>query len=214
MYSAGTVQVTEDTTRIMCTAPRGNSPIPVFSWEYSPSIVNKTNSTTDNSTYLRYPYPYPYPRTFFCIQRYNKSNITSKNKLMSPTHSLHTLLPLMLGAAAGGTLRHFATANVTSQTAMFRVAAVNVAGSFILGTSHSLRRSGRLSPRAALAIGTGFCGALTTFSTFAAQLVDVANEHQLLSRRLSIAGAYVGVSVLLGVAAVVAGRAFGRVISM
>lgn len=47
---------------------------------------------------------------------------------------------------------------------------VNVTGSFLLGLVTGLGMAGSLSPLWVAAIGTGFCGALTTFSTWAVDL--------------------------------------------
>lgn len=45
---------------------------------------------------------------------------------------------------------------------------VNIAGSFVLG---AISVTSGLDPRLKLMVGTGFCGALTTFSTFSVDTV-------------------------------------------
>ncbi|WP_229117948.1 fluoride efflux transporter FluC [Enemella evansiae] len=75
---------------------------------------------------------------------------------------------------------------------------VNVAGSFLLG----LVLGAGLSPWWTALVGTGFCGALTTFSTFSSELV-----HQLERRAWLAFGAYAVGSILLGLAACWAGLA-------
>ncbi len=76
--------------------------------------------------------------------------------------------------------------------------AVNLAGAALLGFSIT-RLQERLPPslyRRAF-IGTGVCGALTTFSTMALELVSMIERSQL-----ALAAAYTGASVAGGFAAV------------
>ena len=78
---------------------------------------------------------------------------------------------------------------------------INVLGSFVLSYVTTLALNGRLSPDLRLAIGTGFCGAFTTFSTFELE------AHALISRGANLeAGLYVIGNLLLGFAAVLVGR--------
>lgn len=73
--------------------------------------------------------------------------------------------------------------------------AVNLAGAFVLGYV-AVRLGDRLHLRR-LFIGTGFCGALTTFSTMQLEIVAMLDAHAYL-----LAGAYVIASVTLGLACV------------
>jgi CrcB protein len=85
--------------------------------------------------------------------------------------------------------------------------AVNIAGAFLLGSlMAALRRRGPISIPAYRLLGTGFCGAFTTFSTMQIELL------QMLDRaRYELAGGYVGASLVGGYAAVaVAMRLAGR----
>ena len=72
--------------------------------------------------------------------------------------------------------------------------AVNVTGSFLLALATAW------DAPALTVVGTGGLGAYTTFSTFAAQLVDAGER-----RRWDLAGADLGLSVVGGVAAALAG---------
>jgi fluoride exporter len=77
--------------------------------------------------------------------------------------------------------------------------AVNLAGTFLLGWL-----SGAVTPDsvARALVGTGFCGALTTFSSFQVETLHIADDG-----RVGLAAAYAAVSLALGVAAALAGRA-------
>ncbi len=57
---------------------------------------------------------------------------------------------------------------------------VNVLGSFILGVVFSMTSAGKsLSPDAKLFIGTGLIGALTTFSTFSFETLQLLKGHSI-----------------------------------
>jgi len=83
---------------------------------------------------------------------------------------------------------------------------INVTGSLLLGFYLTLvteRFTGRVTTR--LLVGTGFCGAYTTFSTFSYEAVSLAQHGQL-----SLALAYIGATLLLGLLAAGAGIAAAR----
>ncbi|MBC8365722.1 MAG: CrcB family protein [Actinobacteria bacterium] len=75
---------------------------------------------------------------------------------------------------------------------------VNIIGCGLLGVLIGRRRT---STRSKLLLGTGFCGGLTTFSTFA---VDAAGLWR--TARPGAAAVYVVLSVLAGLSAFLAGR--------
>ena len=72
---------------------------------------------------------------------------------------------------------------------------MNVAGCLGLGL---LVSSG---PRARLMLGVGFCGGLTTFSTFSFEVASLLDDGEPFR-----AAGYVGLSLVLGVAAFVSAR--------
>lgn len=82
----------------------------------------------------------------------------------------------------------------------FATLSVNILGSFLLSlllfSSHL-----NLNPQLKLAIGTGFLGALTTFSTFEVESFKLLEGGNPLAALLYMAG-----SVVLGFAAVLLGR--------
>lgn len=75
--------------------------------------------------------------------------------------------------------------------------AVNIVGTFMLG--YFAGRSASHRRRAFLQVGV--CGALTTFSTFQLELLDM-----LRANRLGMASGYAAASIVLGLAAVTAAR--------
>lgn len=110
-----------------------------------------------------------------------------------------TPLLVVLGAAVGAPVRYLTDRFVRSrQRGVFPwgTFAVNAAGSFLLGyvTAHALPEA------VAVLVGTGFCGALTTYSTFGFEAVVLIGQ-----RRYGTAAAYVIGSVTTGLAAATAG---------
>lgn len=82
--------------------------------------------------------------------------------------------------------------------------AVNVLGSFLLGVFARWLSAPAIDPAWRIALTVGFCGGFTTFSTFSAELVAMAQEGRLMR-----AAAYVLASLVLGVSATLLGLALG-----
>jgi CrcB protein len=105
-------------------------------------------------------------------------------------------IAVMVGGAAG-TLARAGVAEalpVTPGTWPWATLVVNLVGTVLLGWVVAADRWRPL-------VGTGFCGALTTFSTFQVETFRLAEGgHELL------AAAYVAVSVSAGLAAAQLGR--------
>lgn len=114
-----------------------------------------------------------------------------------------------LGVAIGGVLGVLARWGITrltlhTEALIWATAGINVVGSFLLGllvAEHWFSRDLRE------AIGVGFLGGFTTFSTFSAQVV-----LEVDGGRPAVAALYVAISVIGGVAAAFAGYALGRAI--
>lgn len=84
----------------------------------------------------------------------------------------------MLLAGAGGALVRFGAERLLDRGPgwPWAVLTVNVVGSTILGALLVLVADGRLPETALLIVGTGFCGAFTTFSGFSMATIR-ALEH-------------------------------------
>ncbi|WP_156755930.1 fluoride efflux transporter FluC [Actinokineospora pegani] len=110
-----------------------------------------------------------------------------------------TALAVFLGAAVGAPVRYLVDQAVRARlgpSAPWGVVAVNVVGSGVLGAL-----AGATGTVAAL-VGTGFCGALTTYSTFAADVLRLLEE-----RRAGRAALTIGVTMGAGLAAALGGAA-------
>jgi CrcB protein len=118
-----------------------------------------------------------------------------------------TVLLVLVGGAAGAPARYLVDRWVQSRHASafpWGTFVVNVAGCAVLGVvAGAVSAAGGPGWLLAL-VGTGFCGALTTFSTFSFETVRLVEEG---SPRL--AAAYVGLSVAAGLTVCAVGWGIG-----
>ncbi len=113
------------------------------------------------------------------------------------------VLYLAVGAVLGAFLRY----RLTSENLFFNrlpisVLLVNIVGSLILGISATAIAHIGLDARYTLLIGIGFCGSLTTMSSFAYETIGLIDVGSVVLAALDIA-LNVGASII----AVFAGRA-------
>jgi CrcB protein len=116
-----------------------------------------------------------------------------------------TVLWVALGAAIGAPARYLTDRAVQGRhdsVFPWGTLTVNLVGSFVLGLLTALSVS--VGPAWTAAIGTGFCGALTTYSTFSYEVLRLLEDRARL-----YALANVVVSLVGGLAAVVLGWALG-----
>jgi CrcB protein len=114
-----------------------------------------------------------------------------------------TALLVLIGGAIGAPTRYLTDVVVQSRhrsVLPWGTITVNVVGSFVLGLVAGLAGAGHLPASVLTLVGTGFCGALTTFSTFSYETVRLANAGQW---RAAIGN--VALSLAVGLAAVGAG---------
>ncbi|HEY0890474.1 MAG TPA: fluoride efflux transporter CrcB [Nocardioides sp.] len=108
-----------------------------------------------------------------------------------------TALLVMLGGAVGASARYLTDLWVQGHHRSgfpWGTFTVNAAGSLLLGL---VAGSAALPPWALTLVGTGFCGALTTFSTFSLETYVLMTS----GRRLAVVGNVAG-SLAVGLAAV------------
>ena len=86
------------------------------------------------------------------------------------------------------------------------ILAANIVGSFILGTAAALHARARIGDVANAFVGTGFCGGLTTFSSFVYASVVLMSAS---TREAIVAVIYVLVSLVVGYLAVRLGERVG-----
>ncbi len=111
-----------------------------------------------------------------------------------------TVLLVVLGAALGAPLRLLAERVAVARRgrgSVLGTLTVNVAGSLVLG---ALLGAGDAPAGVVALVGTGFCGTLTTFSTFGADVVRLVEE-----RVDGRACAYLAGTLVLGLGAAAAG---------
>jgi len=116
-----------------------------------------------------------------------------------------SLLLVIAGAAIGAPLRYLSDRAVQSRhdtVFPWGTFAVNVIGSLILGLVTGAVTAGGASPQVQLAVGTGFCGALTTYSTFSYETLRLLEgDARFFAASNVVAGIVAGVgAAFLGVA--------------
>jgi CrcB protein len=116
-----------------------------------------------------------------------------------------TALLVVLGALVGAPLRLFADRVATTRRggpSVLGTLTVNVVGSAVLGALLGLRD---VSPAVVALVGTGFCGSLTTFSTFGTDVVRLVEQRVVLR-----AAGYVTASLVLGLGVAAVGYLLAR----
>jgi CrcB protein len=119
-------------------------------------------------------------------------------------------LLVAVGAAVGAPLRYLADRAVQARhDSLFPWGTflVNVAGSFVLGAVVGAARAGAVPPAVVTLVGTGFCGALTTYSTFGYETLRLVEDGALLYAGVNAVGSAVG-----GVGAAFCGGALAQVL--
>ncbi len=117
---------------------------------------------------------------------------------------LSIIIAVMSGGALGALCRYLTGAmlqNIMKATSFpLATLTVNVVGSFLLSMLFHLNTS-QLSHTLRLAIGTGFLGAFTTFSTFELEAYALLHKHNYFYAAIYVLG-----NLLLGFAAILLGR--------
>lgn len=107
-----------------------------------------------------------------------------------------------LVAAAAGALLRAAVGDAFPERPPWGTVVINGSGTLVLGLIAGLVRFHGVSPTVMTVLGTGFCGAYTTFSTFTYETVRLAEDGELTAAAVNV-----GATLLLGIAAATAGLA-------
>ncbi len=121
-----------------------------------------------------------------------------------------TALLVVLGAMVGAPARYLTDRLISSRhdsVFPWGTFGVNIAGSFVLGLLYATGRTHGLSPHLMALVGTGFCGALTTYSTFGYETVRLLEDG---SRFYALAN--VGASIVAGLGSAFCGAAVATAI--
>ncbi|MCL9758835.1 fluoride efflux transporter CrcB [Frankia sp. AiPa1] len=119
-------------------------------------------------------------------------------------------LLVIVGAAVGAPLRYLTDRAIQARhdtVFPWGTFTVNIASSLVLGLVTGAVTAGAASPRVALLVGTGFCGTLSTYSTFSYETLRLAEEHCGLLAAANVVG-----SVLAAFGAAVLGSALARAV--
>lgn len=116
-----------------------------------------------------------------------------------------TMLWVALGAVVGAPLRYLVDRGVRryrDTTFPWGTLAVNLAASLVLGAL--VGAGAHVSGAVTALAGTGFCGALSTYSTFGYE-----NQQLAIRGNRALAASYLGLSVVIGVAVAALGWRVG-----
>ncbi|MEU9155060.1 fluoride efflux transporter CrcB [Streptomyces sp. NPDC048417] len=119
-------------------------------------------------------------------------------------------LLVIAGAVVGAPLRYLTDRAVQARhdtVFPWGTFAVNVAGCLVPGLVTGAVTAGAASPQVQLVLGTGFCGALTTYSTFSYETLRLAEDGARF-----FAAANVVANVVAGLGAVFVGAAVAQAV--
>ncbi|MFG2610166.1 fluoride efflux transporter FluC [Streptomyces anulatus] len=113
------------------------------------------------------------------------------------------LLLVLAGGLVGAPTRYAIGVAVKSRVHSvfpYGTLTANALACLLLGFFVEAATGGGLGPRPELLLATGFCGALSTWSTFSYEVLTLAS-----ARRLAVAGGYLTAGVVIGTALSFAG---------
>jgi len=123
---------------------------------------------------------------------------------------LGSVLHVAIGGAIGASARYLLGSAIVRAVGIpqipLAIMTVNILGSFLMGVFVVLAAQRGLTHLSPLVV-TGILGGFTTFSSFSLEAVTLYQRGEVV-----LAGIYVGASVVLSIAGLVAGLALGRLV--
>ncbi|MDR3433957.1 MAG: fluoride efflux transporter CrcB [Rouxiella aceris] len=101
----------------------------------------------------------------------------------------NTLLAVFIGGGIGSVARWFVSFKLNGSSPLLPVGTlvVNLVGAFIIGLSIAVfNRMTHLDPVWRILLTTGFCGGLTTFSTFSLEVVYMLQDGRFAAAGLNL----------------------------
>jgi len=118
------------------------------------------------------------------------------------------LILLVVGAVAGALLRYkIVSSPMLLGTLPINVLFVNIIGSFILGIFSIVTVSWNLDTKYSILVAIGFCGSLTTMSSFALETSNLLDNKLFYTATINVIA-----NVLLSLGFLIGGRALASII--
>ena len=121
------------------------------------------------------------------------------------------IISIFLGGGIGAVTRYLISVNMAKHIQVnlpFATFLVNVIGCFVIGFLYFLFiEKSDISPALKLSLTVGFCGGLTTFSTFSLELFEMVGNHQFFH-----AFSYIILSVIICLIMTAIGAYFAKLI--
>lgn len=120
-----------------------------------------------------------------------------------------TFIAIFLGGGLGSIARYglqlLMHERIVPYTFPWATFTVNIAGSFIIGLCYALAAKYEVSDELRLFLTAGVCGGFTTFSTFSNDSLALLKSGEIMMFSI-----YVALSIMLGIAAALAGASLGK----
>lgn len=121
------------------------------------------------------------------------------------------IISIFLGGGIGAVTRYLISINMAKHIQVnlpFATFLVNIIGCFVIGFLYFLFiEKSDISPALKLSLTVGFCGGLTTFSTFSLELFEMVGNHQFFH-----AFSYIILSVIICLIMTAIGAYFAKLI--
>jgi len=144
------------------------------------------------------------------MRTFVQQSVSMKRKLYQISNKImKEFLVVFLGGGLGSAMRYgvqiLLNERITPNQFPWPTFLVNILGSFLIGLFYAWSARWNLSAEVRLLLTTGLCGGFTTFSTFCNDGLQLLNKGFVATFCF-----YFGLSLLLGILAVMAGAALGK----